>query len=86
MLNLRRKNASFKKKVFFFFHFLAILQGVWDLSSATRDRTHTLVLEVWTVNPWTTREILFKKKMNFLDRFIYQPYVELKNSRRASSI
>ena len=33
VLNLRRKNA-FLKNVFF--HFLAILQGVWDLSSVTR--------------------------------------------------
>lgn len=85
VLNLRRKNA-FLKNVFF--HFLAILQGVWDLSSVTRDRTHTLVLEVWTVNPWTTREILFlkKKPFFFLDRFIYSTVRELKNSRCASCV
>ena len=33
-------------------------QGIWDLSSPTRDQTHvSLVLEAWIPNHWTTREV-----------------------------
>ena len=65
---------SFLKNVFF--HFLAVLQGMWDLSSVTRAQIHTLVLEVWTVNPWTTREILFKKKKSLFFFFKTDLYIQ----------
>ena len=33
-------------------------QGIWYLSSPTRDQTHVpLVLEAWIPNHWTTREV-----------------------------
>ena len=35
---------------FFFF-------GVWNLSSLTRDQTHTLCIGWQILNPWTTREV-----------------------------
>ena len=32
---------------------------MWDLSSLTRDQTHTLVLEAQSPNHWTARKVLF---------------------------
>ena len=33
-------------------------QGMWDLSSPTRDRTHTpLCARRWSLNHWTTKEL-----------------------------
>ena len=32
--------------------------GMWDLSSQTRDPTHTAYIERQTLNHWTTREVL----------------------------
>ena len=29
---------------------LAMLHGMWDLSSLTKGRTHTLALETWSLN------------------------------------
>ena len=31
---------------------------MWDLSSPTRDQTHTLTLQEWCFNHWITREVL----------------------------
>ena len=40
-------------------HFCIILflQGMWDLSSPTRDQNHTPALEVDSLNHWNTREV-----------------------------
>ena len=38
--------------------FLAVLYGMWDLSSLPRNRTHIPLLEAQSLNPWTTREVL----------------------------
>ena len=38
-------------------HNLAMLHGMWELSSLTKGRTHTLALEAWSLNPWITREV-----------------------------
>ena len=43
------------KNELFFFFFLIWLCGIWDLSSLTRDQSHTLALEAWSLNHWTTR-------------------------------
>ena len=32
-------------------------QGIWDLSSPTRDQTHTLCVGSWSPNHWTAREV-----------------------------
>ena len=48
--------------IFFFF---ATLQGLWDLSSPTRDRTWTLALKAAHLNHWTTRESLEISNLNF---------------------
>ena len=34
----------------------AVLRGLRDLSSPTRDQTHTLTVKVWSPNHWTTKE------------------------------
>ena len=46
--------------VLFFFniYFLAKLHGMWDLSSLLGIKPMPLVLEVWSLNHWTTREVL----------------------------
>ena len=41
---------------FCLFIFLAAPHGMWDLSFPTRDGTCTLVLGVWGLRHWTTRE------------------------------
>ena len=33
------------------------LWGMWDLSSLTRDQTHTLCVGRWSLNHWTDREV-----------------------------
>ena len=45
---------------FFFFFF-----GVWNLSSLTRDQTHTLCIGRWSLNPWTTREVPLDSLVSF---------------------
>ena len=42
--------------LFYFFGFW--LQGIWDLSFLTRDRTCTFYTRRWSFNHWTTREVL----------------------------
>ena len=42
---------------FSFFVFFFWLQGMWDLSSLTRDRTHTPCIGKWSLNYWTAREV-----------------------------
>ena len=43
---------------FFFFYVLAFwLQGMWDLSSLTRDQTHTPCIGRWSLNHRTAREV-----------------------------
>ena len=37
--------------------FLAILKGMWDLTSLTRDRTPHPALETLSLTHWTTREV-----------------------------
>ena len=45
--------------ILFLFSFLVFWpQGMWDLSSLTRDRTHILCIARWILNHWTTREVL----------------------------
>ena len=40
-----------------FFFFLAMLHGMWDLSSPTRDQTLALpAVQAWSPNHWTARE------------------------------
>ena len=39
------------------FFFLATLQGLWDLSSPTRNRTHILCTGRQSLNLWTPREV-----------------------------
>ena len=34
-----------------------LLWGMWDLSSQTRDWTHTPYFGTWSLNHWTTQEI-----------------------------
>ena len=41
----------------FFFLFFFGLWGMWDLSSLTRNRTHTPCIGRWNLNHWTTREL-----------------------------
>ena len=36
---------------------LVMLHGMWGLSSLTKGQTHTLALEAWSLNHWTTREV-----------------------------
>ena len=43
----------------FFFFFFFLLCGMWDLSSLTRDRTHTPLHWKQSLNHWTTREVPF---------------------------
>ena len=40
-----------------FLSFLAMLQGLWDLSSLTRDRTWALAVKAQSPNHWTAREL-----------------------------
>ena len=35
---------------------LATLQGMWDLSSPTKDRTCTPAVEGWSLDHWTTKD------------------------------
>ena len=42
----------------FLFYFCS--WGMWDLSSPTRDRTHTICTGRWSLNPWTTREVSYQ--------------------------
>ena len=43
--------------IYYYFYFLATLHRMWDLSSPTRDPTHTLAVEVWSLNRWTAKEV-----------------------------
>ena len=45
-------------KFIYLFYLLVALQGVWDLSSLTRDLTHVPVSAAWSLNHWSTREVL----------------------------
>ena len=40
----------------FFFFFLAVSQGMWDLSSQVRDHTRVPCIERWILNHWIFRE------------------------------
>ena len=59
--------------LYLFFIFLATLRGLWDLSSPTRDWTHTPGSELWSPNHWTAREFpgisweFSRKKKFFLE-------------------
>ena len=35
------------------FFFLTVPHGMWDLSSLTRDQTHILCIQAWSLNHWT---------------------------------
>ena len=39
--------------------FLAVLRGMWDLSSPTRDQIKPMptAVEAWSLNHWTAREV-----------------------------
>lgn len=41
---------------FFFFFFLAVLRGTWDLSSQPGTEPTPTAVQVRSLNPWTTRE------------------------------
>ena len=41
----------------YFFLCLATLLDLWDLSSLTRDRTHTHCLGRWSLNHWAARKV-----------------------------
>ena len=43
---------------FCFMFWVFWLQGMWDLSSLIRDQTCTPCIERWSLNHWTTREVL----------------------------
>ena len=83
---LQKKILTFKKSLFvefvpvlFLFYVLYFwLQGMWNLSSPTRDRTHTSCIRRWSLNHWTYREVLpsyFFCVLNFLLMFSF-PFVE----------
>ena len=65
--HLRRK-VFFKKNfiknillfllLFYYFYFLAVPQGLWYLTSQPGIKPMPPVLEVWSLNHWTTREVL----------------------------
>ena len=42
----------------FLFYFCS--WGMWDLSSPTRDRTHTICTGRWSLNHWTTSEVSYQ--------------------------
>ena len=44
----------------FMFLFYFCSWGMWDLSSPTRDRTHTICTGRWSLNPWTTSEVSYQ--------------------------
>ena len=52
------------------FHVLGFwLQGMWNLSSPTRDQTHISYIGRWSLNQWTTKEVLFfSKEQTLLSR------------------
>ena len=44
------------KCIYLSMQILATPCSLWDLSSPTRDRTHTPCIEVWSLNHWTARK------------------------------
>ena len=48
----------------YIFYFLATQCSIWDLSSPTRDQTHTPIGR-WSLNQWTTRDQVNPKGSNF---------------------
>ena len=66
--------------------FVSWPQGMWDLSSLTRDQTCTLCIGRWSLNHWTTKEvpksILFFKKISKFDGLSYTISSELFQKRR----
>ena len=62
---------------FFFFFFLAMLRGMRDLSSLTRERTHAPCsgsTEAWSLNHWTAREVLLLLFLSLFISFSYSQY------------
>ena len=57
VLNKSRSGITGRKGTTILFFFLATPHGTWDLSSPTRDRTHTPVMEARSLNYWTSREV-----------------------------
>ena len=49
-----------------FLSFLAMLRGLWDLSSPTRDRTRALAVKAQSPNHWTARNSLCYLLHNFV--------------------
>ena len=49
-------------------------RGMWDLSSPTRDWTHTPCIGRWSLNHWTVREV---PNLLFKTQFIASRYREL---------
>lgn len=62
-------NATKQKNLLpLIFSFWLHFGSMWELSSLTRDWTHTSALEAWSLNHWTTREVpkqkdLYKNKV-----------------------
>ena len=60
--------------IYFYLIFLAVLCGLWDLSSPTRYRTWALAVKVPSPNHWTARKFplfLFKCLSNFLNHWLF---------------
>ena len=49
--------VEFVTILFLFYVLVFWPQGMWDLSSLTRDRTHTSCIGRQTLNHWATREV-----------------------------
>ena len=47
----------FEHTSFFFFFFLAIPHGLWDLSFLTKDQAMPPALAVWNLNHWTAGQV-----------------------------
>ena len=51
-------NVNVLNAIRVFFFFLAVLRGLWDLSSPIGDRNHAPEVEAWSLAHWTAREVL----------------------------
>ena len=48
---------EFVTSLLLFYVLVPWLQGIWDLSSLTRDETHTLYTGKQSLNHWASREV-----------------------------
>ena len=59
--------------LFFFFLATHCLYSMWDLSSLTRDQTHTPCIRRLSLNHWTTRKVL--------NHFLLSPFYKVQKPR-----